>query len=403
MPYTPPLIKLPPLRIPAAPPYRPPGPNRLPPTQPAPIYQPPDLLPPTDIDLKGVVCIYSNAPVWEPKKIRYRYPEEAWQEIPGNDYSLTTTEPWQSLPSSENYRIFFSANGWCFGTSGGKMSGFLDVTGGFTVSKNPDPGWTFHTPVSYFRGSNIRILLGNTLLVSDNNGSRPRHLISNSENGLWVDYESFPCPGEKVCDLIIHNASPKRQICALPNGQGFLVFEPPFMPIHENSFSIDRVVRLSDNQELPPPNQCTFKVFDISNQKILSITRNVCPEVIVVPERCYSQPENERFVRKINLSPNMDLRVTYSGNCATVWIDLWPLNYFPVQVYRECSDNPNCPPPWIRFDKKCEEKEKCDQCPPGTTITILNGLSLLCVNSSGCVIKVLKYKPECHGYDCICS
>lgn len=168
------------------------------------------------------------------------------------------------------------------------------------------------------------------------------------------------------------------------------------MPIHENSFSIDRVVRLSDNQELPPPNQCTFKVFDISNQKILSITRNVCPEVIVVPERCYSQPENERFVRKINLSPNMDLRVTYSGNCATVWIDLWPLNYFPVQVYRECSDNPNCPPPWIRFDKKCEEKEKCDQCPPGTTITILNGLSLLCVNSSGCVIKVLKYKPECH-------
>lgn len=401
MPYTPPLIKLPPLRIPAAPPYRPPGPNRLPPTQPAPIYQPPDLLPPTDINLKGVVCIYSNAPVWELKKIRYRYPEEAWQEILGNDYSLTTTEPWQSLPSSEKYRIFFSANGWCFGTSGGKMSGFLDVTGGFTISKNPDPAFTFHTPVSFFRGAEIKILLGNTLLVSDNNGSTPRHLISNFENGLWVDYESFPCPGEKVCSLISWNASPKRQECSLPNGEGILVFEPPFMPIHENSFSLDRVIRLSDNQELPPPNQCTFKIFDVFNQEILSITRDVCPEVIVIPERCYFQAENERLVRKINVSFFQTLKTEYSGNCATVLRESYP--FPPVGIYKECSDNPNCPPPRIRFDKKCEEKEKCDQCPPGTTITILNGLSLLCVNSSGCVIKALKYKPKCHRYDCICS
>lgn len=405
MPYTPPLIKVPSLRIPAAPPYRPPEPIPFSPTQTAPIYQSPDLLPPTGLDLKGVVCIYSNPSIWEPKKIRYRYPEDAWQEIVGDHYSLTTTESWQSLPSSENYRIFFSANGWCFGTSGEKMSGFLDVTGGFTVSKNPDPNWTFHTPVGYFRGANIRILLGNTLLVSDNNGSRPRHLISNSENGLWVDYESFPCPGEKVCSLISHNAFPKGQACALPNGEGFLVFEPFFMPIHENSFSIDRVVRLSDNQELPPPNQCTFRIFDVFNQEILSITREVCPEVIVVPERCYFQAENERLVARI-IQTLLDppLRIEYEGHCATVWKDgIISLPPYPLQIYKECSDNPNCPPPRIRFDKKCEEKEKCHQCPPGTTIKILNGLSLLCVNSSGCVIKTLKYKPKCHRYDCICS
>ena len=89
MPFSPPLIKppLPPLRPPVAPPYRPPGPNRLPPTQLAPIYQPPDLLPPTGLDLKGIVCIYSNAPIWELKKIRYQYPGESWQEIAGDRYT----------------------------------------------------------------------------------------------------------------------------------------------------------------------------------------------------------------------------------------------------------------------------------------------------------------------------
>lgn len=401
MPYAPPLIKprLPPLRPPVAPPYRPPGPNRLPPTQTAPIYQPPDLLPPTGLDLKGIICIYSNAPVWQLKKIRYKYPEETWQEIVGDHYSLTTTDPWQSLPSSENYRIFFSANGWCFGASGGKMAGFLDVTGGFTVSKNPDPNWTFHTPVSYFRGSNIRVLLGNTLLVSDNNGSTPRHLIGNSENGLWVDYESFPCPGEKGCSLTSHNSFPKRQECGLPNGEGVLVFEPHFMPIHENSFSIDRVVRLSDNQELPPPNQCTFKIFDVFNQEILSITRDVCPDVIVVPERCYFRPENERLVaRWIVGFLDPPLRIKYEGHCASVWRDF---DLFSLLIFKECSDNPNCPPPRIRFDKKCEEK--CEQCPPGTTIKVLLGNRIACVDAFGCVKEMIKYKPGCNSYDCICG
>ena len=89
MPFLPPLIKPPPppLRPPVSPPYRPPGTNRLPPTQTVPIYQPPDLLPTTNLDLKGVVCIYSNAPLWEPKKIRYRYPGENWQEIAGDRYT----------------------------------------------------------------------------------------------------------------------------------------------------------------------------------------------------------------------------------------------------------------------------------------------------------------------------
>jgi hypothetical protein len=351
------------------------------------------------LDLKGIICIYSNAPVWELKKIRYRYPGESWQEIAGDRYTSEVSASWQFLSPSENYRIFYSANGWCFSSSGGKMSGFLDVNGGFTISQNPDPNWILHTPIGYFPGATITHLLGHTLLVSDDNGSRPRHLIGNGENGLWIEYESFPCAGEKVCSLIIHNAFPKTQYCILPNGGGFLEFAPPFMPIQENSFSIDRVVRVSDDAEVSPPEKCVFKVFGVFNQEILSITRDVCPEVIVVPERCYFRPENERLVgRWIVGFLDPPLRIEYEGHCASVWRDY---HLFSLLIFKECSDNPNCPPPRIRFDKKCEEK--CEQCPPGTAIKVLLGGNIACVDSVGCVKKMIKYKPGCNNYDCICS
>lgn len=356
MPYTAPLIKplLPPLRPPAPFPYRPPGPNRLPPTQTAPIYQPPDLLPPTELDLKGIICIYSNAPVWELKKIRYKYPGETWQEISGERYTINNS----GIPPAyfANWLIFDAK--LIIKAYGGDAPGVYEIL----FPDAPFSG-TLTSISSYPIGS----LWGGNLYWT--------------YTYVVAEYSDYP------------------QIVGSLHPGHLNVSRSPYNEILAFTYRLKNL----DTEEEPPFDNCQFKVFDISNQEILSITRDYCPEVIVVPERCYFRVENERFVRKINLSPNMDLRVEYSGNCATVWIDLWPLNYFPVQVYKECSDTLNCPPPWIRFDKKCEEKEKCDQCPPGTTITILNGLSLLCVNSSGCVIKVLKYKPKCHRYDCICS
>lgn len=153
----------------------------------------------------------------------------------------------------------------------------------------------------------------------------------------------------------------------------------------------------------PPVYKCVFKVFDVFDQEILSITRDVCPEVIVVPERCYFQAENERLVAKI-IQTLLDppLRIEYQGHCATVWkdgiIDLPP---YPLQIYKECSDNPNCPPPRIRFDQKCEEK--CETCPPGTAVRVLLGSKkIACVDAAGCIKKMIKYIPGCNRYDCIC-
>jgi hypothetical protein len=182
--------------------------------------------------------------------------------------------------------------------------------------------------------------------------------------------------------------------------------QPPPLPqrrsyiIGPRSYTIKFTER--DNPQ-PPVFKCTFKVFNILNQEILSITRDDCPEVIVVPERCYFKDENERLVaRVIQTLLDPPLRVEHQGHCATVWKDgIIPLPPYPLQIYKECSDNPNCPPPRIRFDQKCEEK--CEQCPPGTAIKVLLGSRIACVDAVGCVLKFIKFKPGCNNYDCICS
>ena len=395
MVYAPPLIKppLPPLRPPVAPPYRPPGPNRLPPTQPAPIYQPPNLLPPTDLDLKGIVCVYSNAPKWEPKKIRYRYPGENWKEIAGDRYTLEIDQnSWLPLPLTL-YTVYFSAKIWCWDNSGVSMQWTQPVTGGFYLKSR---GFTNSAVIRRFNTpDNVATINGETFEIWHKNGIEYLRILGIGPNPV-IEFTPFSCPGTERC-----NRNQEASCINIP-GQGNLstLGLVNRQAAALGSVKVDRVVRASDNQEIFPTNKCTFKVFNILNQEILSITRDDCPEVIVVPERCYFKDENERLVRKVNISFFQDLEAKYNGHCATVLLKSYPLP-LPVEIYKECSDNPNCPPPRIRFDKKCEEK--CEQCPPGTAIKVLLGSRIACVDAVGCVLKSIKYKPGCNNYDCICS
>ena len=410
MPYSPPLVKPPlsPLRPPAPLPFRPPGPIRLPPTQTAPIFSPPTLLPPTGRDLKGTICIYANTPIWEPKKIRYRYPGEIWQEIAGETYSIEIDGGWNPLPL-DTYLVVFSAQIWWWGTNLGPIATWSNYAeGGFRlesiISETPDE-WTGRiTRVNI--STILATLKSRRFLLWDRNGTRPLNLIGPSRPS--VEYEDFACDKTYMPSWlpIIPSALTGTSCSAWP--WITLNLEASFHNTGDSarghacrwgSIKIDRVVRVSDNQEIPPNNQCTFKVFNVFNQEILSITRDVCPEVIVVPERCYYKAENERLVRKVDVGFFQNLRTEYNGNCATVWLDAPPLP-FATEIFKECSDNPSCPPPRIRFDKKC--KEKCEQCPPGTAIKVLLGGNIACVDSVGCVLKIVKYKPGCNNYDCIC-
>ena len=421
MVYAPPLIRppLPPLRPPVAPPYRPPV-LPAPPTQIDPGYDPPTLLPPTDIDLKGIICIYSNAPLWEPKKIRYRYPGENWQEIAGDRYTLEIESGWNPLPLVE-YLVIFSAKAWCMdpippekplSVSWGQW-----ITGGFrleTTISNP--------PMA--EGKKLGIIANTVILeylsskqitLWDQNGKNNLGYIG--PHGPAYEYSSFTCDRKYIPDWMPPSL-PEYGI-TIPQLQGCLTCSTwPWMSFTINAFlhtsgdprdgyacqwgsiKIDSVKRVSDDQDIPPTTRCTFKVFDIFNQEILSITRDDCPEVIVVPERCYFKAENEKLVNKINIGFFQDLEIKYNGNCATVLLKSYPLP-IPIEIYKECSNNSNCPPPRIRFDKKCEEK--CEQCPPGTAIKILLGSRIACVDAVGCVLKSIKYKSGCNNYDCICN
>lgn len=375
MPFSPPLIKppLPPLRPPVAPPYRPPGPNRLPPTQTGPIYQPPDLLPTTGLDLKGVVCIYSNAPLWELKKIRYRYLGESWQEIAGNSFTLET------IPS----------------------------TGGDTFDRWIL--WRFEAKHEVWENTSTKLIevdtrSGNFYFPSQDYVIDGKILQIVSENAFRGAFSGANFNGFDTVPYIVYWIDSSGQTnrselyprsVSNPHGSSDELKKGSSPPSYVEW-------RLASNVNVPLTSECRFKVFNALNQEILSITRDVCPEVIVVPERCYFKAENERLVaRVIQTLLDPPLRIQYQGHCATVWKDgIINLPPYPLQIYKECSDNPNCPPPKIRFDQKCEEK--CEQCPPGTTIKVLLGNNIACVDFAGCIKKTIKYKSGCNNYDCIC-
>ena len=389
MGYAPPLIRppLPPLRPPAAPPYRPPV-LAPPPTQIDPEYEPPTLLPPTDIDLKGVVCIYSNAPIWEPKKIRYRYPGESWQEIAGENYSVQINDlGWENLPLIQ-YKVDFSAQDWCWNAAGPIINWFHIVTGGFRLI--PTESIYRATIRNVWQGSTVASIPGFGIDLWDRNGLINKLRIgpgSGANQRAAIQYNSYACNAINSCN-----------ICTQRPGT-ILEFSGSGYPVKLGSIQIDQVTRISDGQLIPPLTTCTFKVFNIFNQIILEITADNCPEVIVVPEKCYFKDENEKLVKKVNIGFFQNLEIEYNGNCATVLLKSYPLP-LPAEIYKECSDNPNCPPPRIRFDQKCEEK--CEHCPPGTAIKVLLGTRIACVDAVGCVLKSVKYKPGCNNYDCIC-
>lgn len=374
MVYAPPLIKppLPPLRPPVSRPYRPPGTNRLPPTQTVPIYQPPDLLPTTNLDLKGVVCIYSNAPLWEPKKIRYRYPGENWQEIAGDRYT--------SVPEFDIVRGGQYFDTWTLVSTKGTV---VREGAKLDINLRTVPNGIFST-FDYIVAQGFSFT--GTFVSWQYSRNHSTTVTSDGQPSFYL----------------IHRITYKNNNNQLITSAAFTEWLP--QNFHYGYFRSRVITEMhfkDSNNYIPPAVQtkCTFKVFNTLNQEILSITRNNCPEVIVVPERCYYQAENEKLVKKINIGFFQALKTEYIENCAKVILESYPLP-LPVEIYKECSDH-NCPPPRIRFDKKCEEK--CEQCPSGTAVKVLLGNRIACVDAVGCVKKMLKYKPGCNNYDCICG
>jgi len=381
-PYIPPL-RLPPLRGPVTSPYRPPVTNRPPGTQPAPIYQPPDLLPPTGLDLKGEVCIFANTPIWEPKKIRYRYPGENWQEIVGESYLIDLLPvsggdypaTWVINPGDLiiDISVIIYAAYDCEGNGATKNLVLTNPAPIFIIGSILSVEWWRYTYL--FQCGNHRY--GNSISAK-----------------IWEAHIKIIYKDNNNITKTLYWDDDYKVLISPATGYSFKPISRKFTKIKFTDV---------DRPDDPPKYKCQFTVFDVFNNVILDIIRDECPEVIIIPERCYFKPENERLVAKVIQSfLDPPLRIEYQGNCVTVWKDSWPINYFPLMIYKECTDNPNCPPPRIRLDnKKC--KEECSQCPSGTAIKVLLGGNIACVDAFGCIIKEIKFKPGCNSYDCICG
>ena len=328
MAFPAPVLKppLPPLKPPPVPPYRIPPILRDPPTETQPEIDIPNK-PPTQTDLLGIVCIYSNRPIFTPKKIRYKYPGQEWQEIAGDRFSTELIQRFNTIQGI-SYRVIWRS--W-----------------------SPPLG-------RYGSPSSVDPALGIVVGIQNINGNA--FMVVNSGNQLISLGLTWPqITGNGAADPII-----------------------------------ERIETLS-GQIVDTITECVFRVFNNSNQVILNITNSNCPEVETISAKCEYKQENEKLVKKWIVGFFQNLRVEYQSNCATVWLDSPP--FFPTQVYKECSD-PECPPPRIRFDKKCEEP--CQKCPPGTVTRVLNGRSLLCVDGRGCLIKTIKFDSKCESYDCVC-
>ncbi|MBE9263084.1 hypothetical protein IQ224_13150 [Microcystis sp. LEGE 00066] len=334
--------------------------------------------------MKGEVCIFANTPIWEPKKIRYRYPGEAWQEIAGESYLIDLLPilggdyPTTWLVKLGDLIVDFSL----------RVFSFYDCSGNSSVVHTK----YVNTWPAQFVGTvlSIRWMFGEA-------GGPGGGSVFDCGNGL------FGVPPTIWISIIYKDTNNNIREAGISDYAA--IIKPPGNIRSWKMISRSFKIHFTDitRPDDPPKYQCQFTVFDVFNQVISNIIRDDCPEVIVVPERCYYKAENERLVAKIFQSfLDPPLRIEYQGNCATVWKDSWPLSYFPLMIYKECTDNPNCPPPRIRLDnKKC--KEECRQCPPGTAIKVLLGGNIACVDAFGCIIKEIKFKPGCNSYDCICG
>ncbi len=193
-----------------------------------------------EVNQSAVYC-----PGQEPKKIRYRYPNENWQEIAGESYSLIEEFETPNLPITD-MRLYEVINPIATYRRTNPTTGFV----------REDAQYILNTPPLLVRGP-----LNSISVTGDHGG--------NTQINLFVQRE----PGDQL-DLYI-NLDTAEPLDFFPH--------KPAGNTHTFKSFTYGLAYIEENPDNPPPiEECTFKVFNISSQEILSITRDDCPEVVVV-------------------------------------------------------------------------------------------------------------------------
>ncbi|MEG3437291.1 hypothetical protein V0288_09185 [Pannus brasiliensis CCIBt3594] len=330
--------------------------------------------------IRGDRCVWVTVPILIPKKIRFKYPDEEWQEVEGETYSVDkaqsqggdhlsqwylwdctiNVEYWHDFGNQvyRNVAIFRAWHGVRY--TNYRIPAFVGtfvsarVLGDIRTYGLLFTGWNIE--VTYRDASNsLKTLIFETQFTN-----------ATGENRYWERYES-----KSIINISFSNVY----------GQ-------------------------------PPPETCVFKIFNKDDQEVFSRTESVCPEVEVIERQCVFDKATEFNVLVTNILGRLsldslaefeDIQVVTENNCLKINRRQFSTDYSSVIVQNLetiCSPE-GCPPPEYRVDCMCGYcKDK--KCPQGTVKKILVGGILQCIDKSGCILKEIPYDDRCEVFNCKC-
>jgi hypothetical protein len=296
--------------------------------------------------------------------VRWKFPDQDWNEVIANTFTTEETPPqWNPLPIAD-YRIDFRGINF----SGQTVGSFYTVRGGFTITRRAGA----YGALAPWGG----LIFGDAFEITDLNGTRNRGDIS---AGPWT--------------VVEYSVPPRNRV--------------PFQ-IQSGSFQIIRVIRISDNQEIEPLSQCTFKAFDCFNNLKIEVSSNQCPETEVLP--CKILMENTRefiitpeFRNRFIASPAALLNIPSNTNnqkCKKLILFSPFGGLFDdrlIEILEICSP-PCCDtPPLLEID--CQNPCPCEKCPEGTCLACRDGDYICCYDNTGKVLQRIRFDKKCEDQE----
>jgi hypothetical protein len=331
-------------------------------------------------------CLEAQDSIWtlsynipRPGIIRYKYPNENWQEIVMNsdalDYRFVTVpaQPGQCLVP---YRIRAWGQGPVYVASSG-----TDISSGTYY-----PG--------YDSLNNVATIMGPISKVE---------MIFNTPAPTKAD---FPSGGRNVQLKVTHAEGIFLANCSTytqPNLVGTIALASSqyFAFIEIQNIQFIRRDGQADNCGA----QCKFEVFDTQNNIVFTRTDAVCPDVEKIPCQLYPEDEKKIQIKPENISFGQFLKgllvnptFTLDGVRGTkVEIVAYPIPNLPsrltvLDLYssKGCNIHP----------KVCWECKPCEKCPKNTCLKVLDRSrnKICCYGPNGKVIATVD--PNCETADC---
>lgn len=351
------------------------------------------------VDSSCATVIYRE---YLPPKIRYRYPNEPWQEIEGDDYSLETTAKYNT---KSNLAYTFTAKAVCSGSS-------------------PPEGVAPTVPREFVKGEVITVYTSGTFdgpiydVVKINNGTNVNALITFLERSGGNLTSGF-C-NKRTIEVYLSARNKSGGNVRVKNVSGSNrepyvtgdIFDIKFTPVE------GRAVRRCIN---PINDDCIFTVTK-NGQIVHQETRFTCPEVIKIP--CSLGNEKRIEIKKLPYLERIEIRnqsieeiylppvdfplldvKSLPNECLNIYktyITAPPFlsDYIalpgvinPYKFINQICSPPGCPQP--EYQVICNCVDDCESC-PDNTCAVICGDTVCCYASDGKSVLTIPLEDYCN-------